>query len=365
MARGSSSAFVIRAATPRWLAIGLAFAGIGLFFLAWWLATAGVAEERLLSPAVLPSPGETFASFKSLWFDRALTRNTFATLRRVALGFALACAVGIPLGVLAGCFTRVAAFFQPMMIFGRNIPLAALIPLTFSLFGIGETQKIMFIFIACVAFVMSDTANAIAEIDSRYIDTAYTLGAKRRHVILKVLVPLAMPSVFNSLRILFGLAFGYIMLAELVKFGGESGGLGDIIITSQRRGVREHILLVLLLIPLVALVIDRGLFWVQRELFPHRYGGYGLLNRGLRASLEGWGSLKGLFFGRVSVADVLAGPPTSTATPTPVTAPATGPSPAAEAAAEVAPDGVERETGEAEEASAGGAPSAREEDESA
>ena len=54
---------------------------------------------------------------------------------------------------------------------------------------------------------------------------------------MKVLVPLAMPSVFNSLRLLFGLAFGYIMLAEVVKFGGESGGLGDIINTSQRRGL--------------------------------------------------------------------------------------------------------------------------------
>ena len=65
-----------------------------------------------------------------------------------------------------------------------------------------------------------------------------------------------MPSVFNSLRLLFGLAFGYIMLAEVIKFGGESGGLGDIINTSQRRGPREHMLLVLLIIPVVALVID-------------------------------------------------------------------------------------------------------------
>ena len=92
---------------------------------------------------------------------------------------------------------------------------------------------------------------------------------------MKVLVPLAMPSVFNSLRLLFGLAFGYIMLAEVVKFGGESGGLGDIINTSQRRGPREHMLLVLLIIPVVALVIDHVLLWIQRELFPYRYGGSG------------------------------------------------------------------------------------------
>ena len=103
------------------------------------------------------------------------------------------------------------------MIGGRNIPVAAVIPLTFSLFGIGELQKIMFIFIACVAFIVMDTATAIADVSDRYVDTAYTLGASRRQIVMKVLVPLAMPSIFNSLRLLFGLAFGYIMLAEVIQ----------------------------------------------------------------------------------------------------------------------------------------------------
>ena len=79
----------------------------------------------------------------------------------------------------------------------------------------------------------------------------------RWQTIGKVLLPLALPSVFNSLRLIFGLAFGYIMLAEVVKFGGETGGLGDLINISQRRGPREHVLLILLIIPIVALVIDR------------------------------------------------------------------------------------------------------------
>jgi NitT/TauT family transport system permease protein len=265
----------------------------------WWFVTRGEAEQRILGPTVLPSPAETFATLPSLWFDRALTRNVLASLRRVALGFGLATLVGVPLGILGGCFSGFNAFLSPLSIFGRNIPVAALIPLTFSLFGIGEQQKIMFIFIACVAFILSDSARAVTDVDGRYIDTAYTLGAGRRQVILKVLVPAAMPSIFNSLRLLFGLAFGYIMLAELVKFGGESGGLGDIIIMSQRRGPREHILLVLMIIPLVAMAIDRVLFWIQRELFPHRYGGYGILNGVLRTVLHGWEDFKNIFRGPV------------------------------------------------------------------
>ena len=64
------------------------------------------------------------------------------------------------------------------------------------------------------------------EVNSRYVDTAYTLGASRWQIIIKVLVPLSMPGIFNSLRLLFGLAFGYIMLAEQIKFGGRGGRPG-------------------------------------------------------------------------------------------------------------------------------------------
>jgi hypothetical protein len=106
---------------------------------------------------------------------------------------------------------------------------------------------------------------------------------------------LALPSIFNSLRLLFSLAFGYIMLAELVKFGGDSGGLGDLIEISQRQGPREHIFLILLIIPLIALGLDRILFWMQKELFPYRYGGSGLLHDWVGAVLHGWEDLTGLF----------------------------------------------------------------------
>jgi NitT/TauT family transport system permease protein len=285
--------FRLRSRLPTWQAVLMGVIGMGTCLGIWWYVTLGSPEERIIPPSKgLPSPAETFASFPSLWFDRALTRNLLITLRRLSLGFGLATLVGVPLGVLCGCFGRVQAFFMPMTLFGRNIPVAALIPLTFSLFDIGEMQKVMFIFIACVAFVLWDTTRAIEEVGGQYIDTAYTLGAGTWQTIGKVLLPLALPSVFNSLRLLFGLAFGYIMLAEVVKFGSEAGGLGDLINTSQRLGKREHVLLILLIIPVVALFIDRFFFFVQAELFPYRYGGMGLLDRLLRAVLHAWEDLR-------------------------------------------------------------------------
>ena len=272
--------FAFRRPIPQWLGIVLGLLCLALVLAAWWFVTRGPHEERLLGYNSLPSPAETFnrEQFHDLWFGNALTRNLFVSLRRVVFGFTLAAAVAIPLGVLCGCFPWINAFFAPVNVFGRNIPIAALIPLSFALFGIGEPQKVAFIFIAVVAFIMMDTAAAIADVSSRYIDTAFTLGASRPQIILKVLVPLAMPRLFNSLRLLFGLAFGYIMLAELVTEGGGVGGLGNIINVAQRRGHRETILLVLMVIPAVALAIDRLLYIIQKSLFPHQYHGRGWLH---------------------------------------------------------------------------------------
>ena len=93
-------------------------------------------------------------------------------------------------------------------------------------------------------------------------------------------------------------AFGYIMLAETIKFGNEAGGLGNIINTSIRRGLRENVFLVLLLIPLVALAIDQVLFWLQRQLFPHVYGGQGWLHRGFRRLMHAVEDLRHTLFPR-------------------------------------------------------------------
>ena len=234
----------------------------------WWLATRGeIPESRWVSPIILPSPAEVVRSFPALWSDRALPASIVATIRRVVTGFGLAALVGVPLGILAGSWRVFDAAAAPIALFGRNIPVAALIPLTILWFGIDETQKIMFIFIACVPFVFSDTVGAIVGVPDRYVETAETLGASRPQIVGKVLVPLALPDIYQGLRSLFGMAFGYIMLAELIN---AEHGLGYLLSTSQRRGMSEHIILILLIIGVLAFLIDRFLLWMQRGLFPYR-----------------------------------------------------------------------------------------------
>src|SRR5947207_11429881 len=241
---------------------------VAFIVLIWWIATTGLgSEDRWISPVILPSPAEVLRSFPSLLRERALLQSIAATLKRVLIGFGLAVLVGVPLGIVAGSWRVVEAAGAPLALFGRNLPVAALIPLTILWFGIDETQKVMFIFIACAPFVYSDAVAAVASVPERYVETAQTLGATSSQIVRKVLVALALPDIYNSLRHLFGLAFGYIMLAELIN---AQHGLGYLLMTSQRRGLSEHIILILIIIGVLAFGIDRLLFWFQRGLFPQR-----------------------------------------------------------------------------------------------
>jgi NitT/TauT family transport system permease protein len=260
--------FTLRAEPPPMVRRVLGAVGVAVVLLIWWVLTFGATPEtRIISPVLLPSPGEVLRSIPSLFTERALIESTAATLKRVLSGFGLAILVGVPLGILAGSYRVFDALTAPLSLFARNIPVAVLIPLTILWFGIDESQKTMFIFIATAPFVFFSAARSVINVHERYVETAQTLGASSRQVVTKVLIALALPDIFASLRSLFGLAFGYIMLAELVN---AKYGLGYLLMTSQRRGLTEHIFAILILIGLLAYGIDRILFWFERGLFPYR-----------------------------------------------------------------------------------------------
>ena len=270
------TAFELRGNVPQWLAIVAGSMCLMLCAALWWWATKGTGEERVLSHSQLPSIPETVDRLPEVLDpespERHIWDNTVVSLQRVLIGFALAVLVGIPVGVAAGCFPMVRSFFAPIVLFGRNIPIAALIPLALALFGTGEAQKYMFIFIACVAFIVSDTIDAVSEVAQRYIETGLTLGASTMQIVFKVLVPLAMPMIFNSLRVMFGLAFGYIMLVEFMHEGEGAGGLGFLLNIARRRSATEYTVIIILTIPLVAWMIDQFLYVVQCWLFQWKYG---------------------------------------------------------------------------------------------
>lgn len=259
---------LIRSRIPVWQYWVLGVIPVLVLLGVWWFLTGdGPAEERVISPAILPSPMEVVHSFPKLWFERALTRNTFVSFSRVVAGFAVGLAIAFPLGLLMGAFTRVKATFTPLSVFGAYLPIPALVPVTMSLFGTGEKQKVLFLALAFLIYLLPLIVAAVDGVDEVYLKTAYTLGATPYQSVTKVLLAVSWPSIYQAMRLGFGIGWSYIILAEMVDIGR---GVGGIIIISQRQGPREHIYLVLLVIVAVAFVVDKLWEWGGKLLFPYR-----------------------------------------------------------------------------------------------
>lgn len=270
----------IRESIPGWMAWALGVVPILVLLAVWFVVTAGAeAESRIISPTILPSPWEVLQSLwgkgefgtpgyvPSLWVKRELVRNLLVSFGRVLLGFGLAVAIVFPLGVLMGGFTKVKAMFSPLAVFGAYIPIPTLVPLTLSLFGTDELQKIVFLALAFGIYLLPLIVQAVDAVDDTYLKTAYTLGAGRWQAVQKVLLAIAWPDIFQSLRMGFGVGWSYIMLVEMVDM---NRGIGGLIMISQRRGPREHIYLVLVFIVAIAFLTDRLWGWVGKQLFPYR-----------------------------------------------------------------------------------------------
>jgi NitT/TauT family transport system permease protein len=241
---------------------------VGLLIAVWaWLTAGPTAESRAISPTVLPSPWEVFKSFPALVSERNLFGSIAASMQRVFLGFGLAALVAVPIGILAGSVRLFDAAAHPISLFLRNIPVAALLPLTLQAFGVGELQKVMFLFLATAPFLFYETARSVILVHDRYVDTAQTLGARPRQVVTKVLIALALPDIYAALRANFALAFGYVMLAEVVD---ARAGLGFMLLQSQRRGLPEHLLATLIVIGALAFLIDRLFRFFGKGFFPYR-----------------------------------------------------------------------------------------------
>jgi taurine transport system permease protein len=255
----------LRADPPFPIRIALGTGLIACVLLVWWFVTRGEPVDAIISPATLPSPGVVFGSFSKITDN--LGEAIAATLERVVLGVLLAAMIGVGLGVLAATHRGVGAAIAPFVIYLRSVPIGALLTLMLAMFATGNTMKVMFIFFAIFAFVVSDTIKAISIVPQRYVETAQTLGASNRQIVRKVLVPLALPDIITSLRFQFGLAFGYVMIAEAIA---ADSGLGFMLNVSEKRGAIERIFALLFVIALLAFVIDVVLRYLQRGAFRWR-----------------------------------------------------------------------------------------------
>jgi len=256
--------FGVRTRIPIGTARALSLASVVVFFIAWFVTTLG--DKPLIDPLKLPPPHEVLRALVHLLFTD-LGPELGVSALRVSIAFVLCIIVSVPLGVAMGAFESVNRWVDPIISPLRFTPMNAFVPIFIMWFGIDETEKVAFLFFATVVFLLPVVVDAIRAVPEELVQTAQTLGATRWQLIRTVLVPAALPQIFDNFRVMNGIAWGYILLAEMVN---SRRGLGHLFDASWRSNKSDEILALILVVGVVGLVSDLAIRTVNGILFRWR-----------------------------------------------------------------------------------------------
>jgi len=267
--------FEIRQSLPKKTRVMIGAATIGLLLVIWIAITA----SGLVSPKLLPGPMNLAHSFPKMWNEpNFMAMNTLQSLFRITAGFVMAGLVAVPLGILMGAFTPVRAAIDPIIGPMRFLPIAAVVPIFILWFSFGESMKISLLFLGTFVYLLPLVVDTVDQVNDVYLKTAATLGASRWQVIRTILLPASLPSIAEALRVMYGIGWTYVMLAEFVTEEGKGyAGIGYLINRTRRFGDLSDVLVCVALILVVGVVVDRALYYLNRQLFAwtHKGGAHG------------------------------------------------------------------------------------------
>jgi NitT/TauT family transport system permease protein len=251
MARGTFGRLLTpKVAIPKSIEIGVGLAVAGILLGGWCLLTYG----GVVSPNFLPAPHEVVAALVRTTANGTLIRHIGVSIEVIYSGFFLSSILAIPIGILMGSFRIVAAAIEPVVNFVRYLPVTAMIPLLILWIGIGIEEKIAVIFIGTFFQQIVLIADVSAQVPRDLLNVSYTLGARRRQVVSRVLVPATMPGVMDTLRVTMGWAWTYLVVAELVA---ADAGLGYMSLQAMRGLHPEVIFLAIFVIGFLGLATDQ------------------------------------------------------------------------------------------------------------
>src|SRR5689334_3479711 len=255
--------FALRQPLPRTTSFALGLVAPALVLAAWCLLSYG----HLAPSYFLPSPTEVVRGTIQLFLQEDLGRAILISTRRIALAFLLASALALPIGVAMGAFEPVNRFFEPIVAPLRYMPISAFIPLLILWFGIYEKQKIAFLFLGVFVYLLPVVVTAIRSVPEELVQTSLTLGASRWQVIRTVLLPSALPDIFDSFRVMNAISWTYVILAEFVN---ARTGLGYMIQLAGSHLKTAQVFSGILVIGVIGLLTDAIIRGLNSALFSWR-----------------------------------------------------------------------------------------------
>jgi NitT/TauT family transport system permease protein len=238
---------------------------VALLVAIWWLA---VATSRSL---IFPTPGQVVLGIVELTQQGLLLKHVLASLFRVTLGYLLAAALTIPLGILLGWFSGVYVAFNPLIQLLRPISPIAWIPIAILWFGVGDSSPIFLIFLSSFFPMVVETTAGVHTIERQYLRAAQNFGVRGLKLWRVVIFLAALPQIIIGMRVGLGVAWLVVVAAEMIAI---NSGLGFLIIDSRNAGNRYDLVVAgMAIIGVIGLLLDSLMRRLERlDVVRWRYG---------------------------------------------------------------------------------------------
>lgn len=220
---------------------------IFLLLIIWTIAS------QYTNPLFLPKPLTVLNDFKVLIMNGMLLTGISKSMWRITMAMIFTCGISIPLGLLMFAFKRVDEFINPIITIFRYFPGNAFYPLLILWLGIGDKMKITFLFLVTFVYFLPTIVLCIKDVDSKLVETGYTMGMNKFQVITKIVLPYTAPSICQNVLMMYAMGWTYIPIAEMVN---AVGGLGYLINIGSARGKTDMVFASIITIMFISGVID-------------------------------------------------------------------------------------------------------------
>jgi sulfonate transport system permease protein len=226
-----------------------------------------LARAGMLPPNWLPAPTAIGRTIYQLALAGDLWRHAGITLARVALGFLFGATAGTALGALTGSVSVARKLLDPLLQALRSVPSIAWVPLFLLWLGIQETSKIALISLGAFFPVYLNLSVAICHVDPKLLEVGKLYRLNRFQMFRRLILPAALPEYVVGLRSGLGLAWMFVVAAELL---GASSGIGFLMLDGQMTGRATIILASVILFAVFGKATDWMMNAAGRRLLGHR-----------------------------------------------------------------------------------------------
>jgi taurine transport system permease protein len=253
--------------SPRQRSLALNAASFAGLFLLWFGATGFGGFEPWVQPVFLPSPGQVLSTFLTLARDgyqgQSLGWHLLVSLFRFGVAFAVSILIAVPLGLLMGMNEMFRALCDPPIEITRPMPKLALLPLLIIWFGIGELSKVIIIMLALFPILSISAMQAVRAVGRRKIQAALSLGANRRIVFFRVILPASLPGIFTGVRVCIGLGVTMLVGAEMIA---TSNGIAWMALSAADFLQTNVVLVAVIIMAVLGYGLDLLARWLEHRI---------------------------------------------------------------------------------------------------